>query len=108
MIRAFVERDFALMGGVKVTVIRSFSNAEAVEILQPDGTWRLVQPNEVYDGPPSYRFPGFRADVGRAVLDGLLEHYQGPTGDRKLREDYDAERKRVDKLMDAIIAAGAR
>jgi hypothetical protein len=53
----------------------------------------------VYDGA-SFRF---RDDVAKALLDALLEHFHGGSGNRELRKDYDAERARVDKLMQAVI-----
>jgi hypothetical protein len=43
-------------------------------------------------------------DDARALLAGLLSHYQGGDDLRALRRDYDAERARVDKLIDAIVS----
>jgi hypothetical protein len=49
--------------------------------------------------------PTLRLDdsSGRALLDALGRHYEGAEDTRALRRDYDAERKRNDKLTDAII-----
>lgn len=51
------------------------------------------------------------ADSGRALLQALVEHYQGAEDTRALRRDYDAERKRVDvqgTLIGEIVLALAR
>lgn len=49
--------------------------------------------------------PTMRIDhqSARALLDALARHYDGAEDTRALRRDYDAERKRNDKLTDAII-----
>ena len=41
--------------------------------------------------------------AARALLDGLTRFYHGAEDTRALREDYDAERARVDKLTNALI-----
>lgn len=41
-------------------------------------------------------------DTGRALLQALVEHYQGAEDTRALRRDYDAERKRVDEHAKTI------
>lgn len=41
-------------------------------------------------------------DSGRALLQALVEHYQGAEDTRALRRDYDAERKRVDEHTKTI------
>jgi hypothetical protein len=38
------------------------------------------------------------------VLDALVRYYQGAEDTRTLRQDYDAERARVDKFIDATIS----
>lgn len=42
-------------------------------------------------------------DAALALLDALLNHFRGGHDARQLRADYDAERARVDRLMDAIL-----
>jgi hypothetical protein len=46
-------------------------------------------------------------DQGRAVYEALAEHY-GHTGldTRALREDYEEERSRVDRLLDYVMDVG--
>jgi hypothetical protein len=60
------------------------------------------------DGPriPDEEIPSLRLpdDVALALLEGLLEHYRGGHDARQLRADYQDERKRVDKLMDAMVS----
>lgn len=41
-------------------------------------------------------------EEARALLDGLMEHYQGASDTRLLRQDRDHERGRVDKLLDVV------
>lgn len=42
-------------------------------------------------------------DLGRALLDSLALHYGGAVDARTSREDMLAERKRADRLIDAVI-----
>lgn len=49
---------------------------------------------------PLLRIP---EDVARALLDALAQHFGGTSNSRQLRQDYDAERARVDKLIDSMI-----
>lgn len=43
-------------------------------------------------------------DMARALLQALSEHYGGAAVDaRALRADYDAERRRVDRLIDKLL-----
>lgn len=51
------------------------------------------------DDKPSILLPH---DSGRALLQALVEHYQGAEDTRALRRDYDAERKRVDHHVEVI------
>src|SRR5690348_4972406 len=50
--------------------------------------------------------PSFRVDEdeARALLQELIRFFDGGEDTRTLRRDYDAERSRVDKLTDALIA----
>lgn len=42
-------------------------------------------------------------EFARSLLTALMAHYHGGEDTRSLRRDYDAERKRVDKMIDALI-----
>jgi len=46
--------------------------------------------------------------AARALLDALSLHFGGTGDTRQLRRDFDAERGRVDKLTDALIAVATR
>lgn len=84
--------------GIKVIVIRR--NGDRVEILKDLGSnttfsvWEAVDPNT--QAPSEIRVP---ADVAKALLDALLDHYRGGHDARQLRKDYDAERARVDLFI---------
>jgi hypothetical protein len=41
-------------------------------------------------------------DEARALLQALVRHFDGGEDTRSLRKDYDAERKRVDLLIDKL------
>jgi hypothetical protein len=67
-------------------------------------SWLQVEPMALAE--PTMQIP---AEFARALLDGLQRYFQGAEDTRALRQDYDAERKRVDKLTDALISiAGTR
>lgn len=62
---------------------------------------------------PSHEFPedsvlSISEEHGRALLQALVEHYQGAEDTRALRRDYDHERQRVDRLVDALIESNRR
>lgn len=46
-------------------------------------------------------------EFGRALLDALLRYYQGSGDYHEIRKDYNNERARVDKLLDALIQSNA-
>jgi hypothetical protein len=46
-------------------------------------------------------------DEARALLDALTRHFHGAEDTRALRRDYDAERQRVDKMINALITRPA-
>jgi len=47
-------------------------------------------------------------DVAKALLEALLDHYRGGHDARQLRADYEAERKRVDKMLDTLTVINAQ
>lgn len=49
--------------------------------------------------------PSLEPDLARALLDALARELGGITDQRQLREDYLAERRRGDKMLDALIVA---
>ncbi|HZP14627.1 MAG TPA: hypothetical protein VFA96_02305, partial [Nocardioides sp.] len=55
--------------------------------------------------PGAFAEPTLALDDEEAVLlmNALVSHYQGVDDQRALRKDYDDERRRVDKLTDALV-----
>ncbi len=47
-------------------------------------------------------------DIAKALLEALAEHFGGTGDTRTLRKDYDAERARVDRLVNHLISADQR
>jgi hypothetical protein len=72
-----------------------------IDVAQPA---ELVMATEV-KGQPAPRQPWVRLDDGaaRALLDALTAHYGGSSDQRQLRADYDAERRRLDKMLDWVM-----
>jgi hypothetical protein len=108
MIRAFVAND-PMSFGVRVAIFNQRGDGDYPrEVLRIVGDesgvhhfhWQAVSPHELVE--PTLQIPG---DMARALLDGLTRHFSGAEDTRVLRQDYDAERKRVDKLTDALIEA---
>lgn len=95
---AYINRTDPLRRGIEVWV----GDQTDAGITQwfPDGTRKFV-PNGEYD---EMAVPSFRMDElhARALLEVLLNYYQGGDDTRALRKDYDAERVRVDKMIDAL------
>lgn len=72
-----------------------------------DGSMDIVRPAELVAGPSE---PGIQTepalklddDLARALLDALAAHYGGTSDTRQLRRDYEAERARVDRLLELL------
>jgi hypothetical protein len=95
--KAYIQPDDA-RGGIIVTVVQSFSNHRAVLTSIDNGVWTEV--DEAVVAPTTVRLP---SNVASALLEALLKHYGGNQDNRQLRADYDAERARVDKLINYAI-----
>lgn len=108
MIRAYVEH---LVSGftVGVSIVQHYEGDVASlppNILRftarDDGTvghssWEPIEPGQ--DIQPTFRL-GHEEAV--ALMNALVARYSGVDDQRMLRADYDAERKRVDKLTDVV------
>lgn len=81
----------------------------------PDGSSEVVRPADLtFERTPphaagvtqdaSLTLP---EDMARELLDALLRHFGGSAETQTLRKDYDAERRRVDKLIDVLIDRSA-
>lgn len=67
---------------------------------EPGGRW------EPYPPPGIVVDPSFSVsdDAAKALLDALLDHYRGGSDARLARADFENERARADKLIDAVVA----
>ncbi len=68
--------------------------------LDEDGALRWV---DIAPGLPAEVTLRLPDEIARPLLDALHRHYAGTTDARDLRADYDHERKRVDRLINALI-----
>lgn len=103
MIRAYVKDD-PMSFGVRVAIVNHYGDdgSHPREVLRIDGDtyrWDEIPLNAAFE--PTLTLPG---EFARALLDGLTCHYQGVDDMRSLRRDYDAERKRVDALIEHLAA----
>jgi hypothetical protein len=110
MIRVFVADDFAY-GGPAIYIVREHAgdvNTPAARYVMHFGeggmaNWENHEPGTA--GQPTMRLDD---DTSRALLEALTRYYHGAEDTRALRLDYDAERKRVDKLTDAVIGIASQ
>jgi hypothetical protein len=107
MIRAYIS-EHGLGRHVNLAVVRE-DESGPISILRL-GTATRFEAWEPITDPCVQIEPTIRLDVtsARAVLDSLQRHFNGDSDTRALRKDYDAERARVDRLLDAVtgIATG--
>lgn len=109
MIRAYIQQGlYGFTVGIAIVNHHGEDGTVPASILRrsPDSArcdWEFVEDhNTTID-------PLFELDdaSARALLDALTRHYAGAEDTRALRRDYDAERKRVDKLTGAVIDLAA-
>lgn len=85
----------------------------AIYVMRPagDDTYMVLRPSDLgawaWDPVAANVEPGsptllLTDDIARPLLDALLRHYAGAEDTRTLRRDYDAERARVDGLIETI------
>lgn len=103
-IQVYIGREDLLAGGLAVAIVDHFNGTQGPgRIFRPGelgGSWEDFDPIDVFDPvAPSFKLP---MEAGRALLDALAHHYQGHEDTRRLRADYDAERKRVDEQAKLI------
>lgn len=94
-------RDF-LRGGIDLAWRRRFD--DGWEYSNGVTNWRVVNHEGV---EPDIEPLHVRDDQARSLLAALLRHYNGADDARMLRKDYDAERARVDKLIDGLMSRSA-
>lgn len=93
----------AICDGIAVQIARRYPDAGMVEVVTFERRSEIVDANVHPHGVPSLRLDD---DLGRALLDALAEHYGNTSGGRQQRADYEHERKRVDRLIGALIDRG--
>lgn len=98
--RARVETNFTMQG---VSVWIRTRRGDYAETPRWDRAVRVTGPVDEFAPAPAASLT-LRDDEARALLDALLDHYGMVKADLRLRADYDAERARVDKLVDHLIA----
>lgn len=107
MIRALVNDNFEYLGVNIALVIAEGEQAPVTHVLHADNDghvhWDMREPN-VRTAPTMV----LGHEEARALLDGLLRHYQGASDMHTARDDLLHERARVDGLIDTVsrIATG--
>lgn len=106
MIRAYIGEDL-LSRTIKIAIVQGPPDSTPQQILRildvnDDGirTLRWDDIDPYAQVKPTLQLPDTEA---RALLDALAAHYHGSSETQGLRADYERERKRVDKLTDAVI-----
>lgn len=82
--------------GVAIYVIRYGERSR--EVRTADGRWQAIL--EAQQAEPTFRIG---EDEARALLEALIRSFEGAEDTRQLRKDYEAERLRVDKFIDALV-----
>lgn len=100
--RAYVQRNLRTFQGVDLWLVDTIA-VDGVPIHRlvqhTDLVMATVDDTAVYT-EPSLTMP---EPMARALLDGLAAHFGGTGELLTLRRDYEAERKRVDQMIDALI-----
>lgn len=101
--KAYVERNF-LADSVTIRLAIRAGNG-SLFVLNGDGTIREYQPNDpaLYTTPePGRPYLELPENLARQLLDALAAFFGGVSEARTLRKDYDAERARVDRLIEYL------
>ena len=98
--RAHVEAHFA-RGDLSIFLGWTTSDSDTMRVVLPADFVVEEQTANTTVSAPSMRIP---EDLARALLDALSQHFGGSSDVRSLRNDYDAERRRVDKLIGYLTA----
>ncbi|MCW2720700.1 hypothetical protein [Pseudonocardia sp.] len=105
MIRAYVgDHGFGFSVGVSLVLHHGDEHTGPASIMRLGELGETLTWEWEEIAPGAQVKPTFVLDHGmaRALADGLNTHFSGVEDNRALRRDYDAERKRVDKLTDAL------
>jgi hypothetical protein len=105
--KAHIRFDY-MSGGVEAAIRREAGGGQIIlrwheatpEFVPFDGDGRVPEVNEA--GTPWLRL---QEDDARALYEALADYYGHAAADvRLLRNDYEAERRRVDKFIDSTLA----
>lgn len=93
--------NFNMMGSTRVAIVMGDVNDDDRRIIRftDQGGFRLEPVPPMIEQGCSMEFPD---DVGRAVTDALVRHYEGTSDLRTVRADLLYERKRVDDLIKTL------
>lgn len=98
MILAHVADNF-VADGVNIAIVLRGESKRILRIESGHERWEEAGPPAVYAEPTMI----LSHEAARALLDGLLHHYEGSSDQRQARQDLLHERQRVDTLMEALI-----
>jgi hypothetical protein len=99
--RAYVDRDFASLAGVRIWLVEQNEPGQSYVMRAHEPIFEATTDNT--DVPPSLRLPEWYA---RPLLDSLAAYFGGTSEVQTLRRDYEAERKRVDRLIEGLLNGG--
>ena len=102
--RAHVEFDF-IFDGVRLSIATKTDTGRLIRTFDPITTPIFAQEGETAT-PPTGRqaYLQLSDDEARAIYQALGEYFGTQVSDnRALRADYEAERRRVDKFIDAAV-----
>jgi hypothetical protein len=115
MIKAYISESYAGMG-IRVALVEHMGDTGrplSILRLAPGGDgaapyWLHDPIDEANAGAEMVPTIVLGHLEARALLDGLLAHYQGSEDSRTLRRDYDWARTRYDKAVDALTVLASR
>jgi hypothetical protein len=114
VIRAHIYRSVTSFG-VDISIVQHFESdgvpmpeARQIMRLEPvirgDQSYLITQWEPITPGEETQPTLRLADQEAIALMTALVAQYQGVDDQRMLRRDYDAERGRVDKLVDAVTA----
>ena len=96
MYEAHVQENFSY-AGIDIYLIEGTGDRRFLR--KSDGTMEELDPYAAVSTPPTIRLP---EPAARALLDKLMQHFQGASDLQTIRGDLLHERDRRDKLEDAM------
>lgn len=102
-VRARIEHDLAY-DGVALHLVRKAGPRIIEQASLGDGELRWATHDPMAETTPVLRLD---EDTARVLCDALVIHFHGTLAEQQLRADYDHERRRVDKMLDALLVMAA-